>query len=138
MSVDLDICAICLDPPVAPTCGDSCGHVFCNLCIRRAAASSPACPVCRLPLDGTVRVTRLSSGVEGMLTRSRPFGVYLAVLPAVRAGEIAFLLSTPPADAPAIRQSAPPDFLRSILGGLVHVPSPATAGEATEGAPDSI
>ena len=40
-------CPICLDPVNVPVAVDSCGHVFCLKCVRKALAESSKCPKCR-------------------------------------------------------------------------------------------
>ena len=48
-SVTLE-CAVCLENVREPT-STTCGHIYCQPCIRRAIQKTKMCPLCRKPHD---------------------------------------------------------------------------------------
>lgn len=63
----MDTCAVCLDPvrPTRSATRTRCGHMLHRACMQRvllSAATRPACPLCREPIDDA-RALALMRGV---------------------------------------------------------------------------
>lgn len=71
-------CAICLDAPKIPTCGENCqgDHYFCKDCIECWERRSPQCPVCRKDL----RASELGRNVTRRRRMDRPDNRLVAAL----------------------------------------------------------
>ncbi|KAL5022593.1 hypothetical protein ScPMuIL_001748 [Solemya velum] len=66
-SKPVEICVICMDEIMNPVRLKTCGHVFCDMCIRNAFQHKPVCPVCNMvcgsvhgnqPVDGEMKLMK--------------------------------------------------------------------------------